>query len=90
MHKFCGLAAVALVLGLSASTATAGPLITLSVEGSTSPGGPFSSSLTVQADTTYYYEVLIQMSAIGTVDGTHHQLARPERRRQQLLVVQFE
>ncbi len=71
MHKFCGLAAVALVLGLSASTATAGPLITLSVEGSTSPGGPFSSSLTVQADTTYYYEVLIQMSAIGTVDGTH-------------------
>ncbi len=71
MHKFYGLAAVALVLGLSASPVSAGALITLSVEGSTSPSGPFSSSLTVQANTTYYYEVLAQMSAIGTVDGTH-------------------
>jgi len=71
MHKFYGLAAVVLVLGLWASPASAGPLITLSVEGSTSPSGPFSSSLTVEADTTYYYEVLATISPVGTTDGTH-------------------
>jgi len=71
MQRFSSLAAVALVLGLSASRASAEQLITLSVEGSTSSSGPFSNSLAVNANTTYYYEVVATISPVGTTDGTH-------------------
>jgi hypothetical protein len=68
MRKFFVLAAAALVVGLSAGTASAGPLYYLDVLASTSQNGTYSDSLTVQANTTYYYQVDLVAGAVGTTN----------------------
>ena len=70
MRKFFALAAAALVVGLTAGTASAGPLYNLDVLGSTSLNGTYSDSLTVQANTTYYYQVVLDAN-IGATNGSN-------------------
>jgi hypothetical protein len=69
MRKFFALAAAALVVGLTAGTASAGPLYYLDVLGSTSQSGTYSDSLTVQANTTYYYQVVLDANPGATNDS---------------------
>ncbi|MDR3636202.1 MAG: PEP-CTERM sorting domain-containing protein [Isosphaeraceae bacterium] len=69
MSKICSFVAVALISGLFAGSASAAPLYYLTLEASTSPTGSFSSTLNnVQANTTYYYEVVGTEAAIGTTN----------------------
>jgi hypothetical protein len=53
------------------STASAGTFVDLTLLGSTSATGPYTSSLTVNAGETIYYEVEVELAPVGTVDGTH-------------------
>ncbi len=55
MRKFFSLVAVALISGVSAGTASADPLYTLTLEASADGGATWSTSLAVAANTTYLY-----------------------------------
>src|SRR5271157_2493086 len=65
MRKVLSFVAAALIVGLTAGTASAGPLAFLSVEGSSDGGATFSNNLQVVAGTTYEYEVIFSMAGIG-------------------------
>ena len=66
MRTASRLLAAASVLALFAGEASADPLYFLNLEASTTASGPYSSSLQVQANTTYYYEITLSPNAIGT------------------------
>jgi hypothetical protein len=70
MRQFFGMVWATLVLGLFASTASAGPLFDLQVLGSTTQNGTYSSSLVVTSGETIYYEVTIQELGIGSSNKT--------------------
>ncbi len=70
MRKVLSFVAAALIAGLTASTASAGPLAFLTLEAS-SDGVNYFQNLQVAAGTTYDYEVVFSMAPVGTVNGTH-------------------
>src|SRR6476619_3656018 len=68
------IAAVALaaagVAGLAGSTASAAPVLTARLLGSTTgPGGPFSSSVNVASGDTVNYQIQITLSAQGSTNA---------------------
>src|SRR5271157_3331596 len=74
MRKFFALAAAALVVGLTAGTASAGPFYTMEILGSSDGGVTYTNNLQVAAGTTYDYEVLLQQTSTfpftNTASGT--------------------
>jgi hypothetical protein len=62
--------AAAGVAGLAGSTAQAAPFLTARLLGSTSAGGPFTSSVNVGAGDTVFYQVQITLGAEGASNST--------------------
>lgn len=59
----------ALAAALPGGAAMAAPLVNLSILGSTTNGGSYTGSLSVTAGETIYYEVVGQMSPVGTTNS---------------------
>jgi hypothetical protein len=55
---------------LTCGATLAAPLVQVSILGSTSANGPFSSTLSIAPNTTYYFEVVERLAPVGTTN-TH-------------------
>ncbi len=67
IKRFAAVAlAAAGVAGLAGSTASAAPFLTARLLGSTSAGGPFTSSVSASAGSTVFYQVQITLAPQGT------------------------
>jgi hypothetical protein len=71
MRQALSFASTLAVLVLLEATASAGSFVDLTLLGSTSASGPFTSSLTVTGGEKVYYEVAVTLAPVGTVNGTH-------------------
>ena len=76
---------VALMVGLPVASAFGAPLMYLTIKGSMSEAGPYSSAVEVTGD-TLYYQVWIDLADVGTVNaaGTITQLYRGTGTAQQI------
>jgi len=66
-------AAAALLAGAMGGRANgaAMPFVDFSILGSTSQGGTYTSSVSATSGQTVYYEIEVEMAALGAVNGTH-------------------